>query len=115
MTRAWLLAIACAGSLGCGLWSASASVPSADVEVTSAPIDDIETYPSTVYEGRNVYLYNDHWYYRNGSNWQYYRQEPQQLVQHRQRFQAQPARRQQQQQQPQRRNNEHEQQQRGHH
>ena len=54
----------------------------ATTEVTSAPVQ-IETYPSTVYEGRTVYLYNDHWYYRDRGRWAYYRKEPAPLSRHR--------------------------------
>lgn len=50
--------------------------------VTSAPVQ-IETYPSTVYEGRTVYLYHDHWYYRDRGRWAYYRDEPRLLNRHR--------------------------------
>ncbi len=106
-------AIACVASLSaCGWWSASAgtSEPSGYVEVTSAPVNDIEVYPSTSYEGRTVYLYNDRWYYRDGSNWRYYRQEPQPLAQHRQRFQTQGPARHQEQRQPQHQQQQHEQQ-----
>lgn len=81
--------IACAGPLatGCAGWFGE---PVGYVEVTSAPVADIEVYPQTVYEGRTVYLYNDRWYYRQGSSWRYYRQEPPPLVQQRQRFRTQP-------------------------
>jgi hypothetical protein len=48
------------------------------VELTSAPID-VEAYPSTVYDGHTVYLYNDRWYYRDGGRWAYYRHEPREL------------------------------------
>lgn len=48
-------------------------------EVDTAP-PNIETYPSTVYEGQTVYLYNDHWYYRHGDRWAYYRREPEYLT-----------------------------------
>jgi hypothetical protein len=47
----------------------------ATTEVTAAPAN-IETSPTTVYEGRTVYLYNDHWYYRDGARWSYYQTEP---------------------------------------
>jgi hypothetical protein len=57
-------------------------------QVTSAPAD-IETYPYVVYEGRPVYYYGDHWWYRDGSNWSYYRDEPAEL--HRQRGYVQRA------------------------
>jgi hypothetical protein len=56
--------------------------------VTSAPAD-VETYPSVYYEGRPVYYYGDHWWFRDGSRWGYYRSEPEYL--HRQRSYVQQA------------------------
>ncbi len=50
--------------------------------VTPAPVQ-IETYPSAVYEGRTVYLYDDHGYYRDRGRWAYYRDEPRPLNRHR--------------------------------
>lgn len=37
---------------------------------------DIHTYPSTVYEGRVVYLVDGRWYYQRGSHWVYFYREP---------------------------------------
>jgi hypothetical protein len=59
-------------------------------DVTSAPVPvapsvQIETYPSTTYEGRTVYLYQDRWYYRDGPRWSYYHDEPRPLYDHRMR------------------------------
>lgn len=45
------------------------------VDVDTAPVA-IETYPHRVYEGRDVYYYDDHWYYRRGPHWAYYREAP---------------------------------------
>jgi hypothetical protein len=65
--------------------------PSEPVYLTSATVPvDIETYPSTVYEGRNVYLYGGHWYYRDRERWQYYRTEPEELRRHREFIQQAP-------------------------
>lgn len=61
----------------------------ATTEITSAPVG-IETYPYVVYEGRPVYWYQDHWYYRNGNHWGYYRQEPPQLYRQRPYVQSAP-------------------------
>ncbi len=62
-------------------------------EVNSAPVD-IETRHRATYEGRPVYFYRDHWYYRDGSRWNYYRQEPPALYRQRPYVQeAPPARR----------------------
>lgn len=45
---------------------------------------DITIYPHTVYEGRVVYLVNDHWYYRGPDrHWVYYRQVPPPLYERR--------------------------------
>jgi hypothetical protein len=45
---------------------------------------DITVYPHTVYEGRVVYLVNDHWYYRGPDrHWVYYRQVPPPLYERR--------------------------------
>lgn len=74
---------------GCG-WGVQATVPSAEVEVTSAPVE-IESAPQVVYEGRPTYYYGNRWYYREGTQWRAYRNEPSGLVEHRRRFQAQPA------------------------
>jgi hypothetical protein len=74
--------------VGCGAWTVTATEPV--VTVTSAPIADIELYPNTVYEGRTVYLYNDRWYYREGSAWRYYEREPPPLADHRARMHAMP-------------------------
>jgi trehalose utilization protein len=48
----------------------------------SVPVD-VETYPSTTYEGHAVFLWNDRWYYRRGNGWVYYRNEPEPLHRHR--------------------------------
>ena len=45
------------------------------VEVSNVP-SNIEIYPHEYYEGRTVYLVHDNWYYRDGTRWAYYRQEP---------------------------------------
>lgn len=64
-----------------GLTACTTTEP-AYAEVETAP-PNIETYPQTVYEGRTVYLVNEHWYYRHGNHWAYYRQEPEYLVRQR--------------------------------
>ena len=75
-----------AAALTAGLaWTASTTPAQADglyVEVETAP-RHIETYPHTVYEGRPVYYYDGHWYYREGPRWVYYREEPRPLVEYR--------------------------------
>lgn len=74
ITAAFVGAIAWAGF-------GSPSVASAQVYVVvqTAPAH-IEEYPSTYYEGRPVYWYEGHWYYRRGPGWAYYREEPRPLI-----------------------------------
>jgi hypothetical protein len=55
-------------------------------EADDAPAD-ITVYPHTVYEGRDVYLVNDRYYYRGPENrWVYYRNAPAPLVERRSTF-----------------------------
>ena len=62
----------------------------------AAPVA-IETYPHTTYEGNEVYLYNDRWYYRDhgrSNRWVYYQNPPPALERQRPYVQqAPPARR----------------------
>jgi hypothetical protein len=82
------LSMVCAS---CAAHVYSEPAPSQPVYLTSASVPvDIETYPSTVYEGRNVYLYQGHWYYRDRDRWQYYHSEPDQLRRHREFIQQAP-------------------------
>jgi hypothetical protein len=74
--------MAAAALSGCLTWAALSTPASADpfyVDVEIAP-PQIETYPSTVYEGQPVYYYDGHWYGRRGPRWVYYRDEPRPLV-----------------------------------
>ena len=91
--RSWTVAATAALSLTCASCAAHVytSAPPEPVYLTSESVPvDIETYPSTVYEGRNVYLYSDRWYYRDRDRWVYYRTEPEQLRRHRQFIQQAP-------------------------
>ncbi len=47
-----------------------------DVEYVAPPVVEVEAYPHVYYAGHVVYLIHDHWYYRNGPRWVYYRTEP---------------------------------------
>src|SRR5262245_1670740 len=80
MTKHQLIAAAFAG---CTAWAGFASPSPASaqfyVEIETAP-PRIEEYPSTYYDGRPVYYYDNHWYYRRGPGWAYYRDEPRPLV-----------------------------------
>jgi hypothetical protein len=74
----WLV-IAALGLTGC---YAHASTEPVWVEADYTPAR-IEAYPHTVYEGRVVYLVNDHWYTRERGRWVYYRVEPEPLYRQR--------------------------------
>src|SRR5438034_796275 len=66
----------------------------AAVEVDTVPVVDVYAYPHTEYRGHAVYYVNGRWYYPRGRRWYTYRNEPQELVRHRQYIQqAPPARR----------------------
>lgn len=92
MKSSTLFAFVCASPLlGCAGWSVSARpAPIGYVETTAAPIADIDLYPSTIYEGRTVYLYGDRWYWREGSRWRSYDREPRALAPYRERLRRQP-------------------------
>jgi hypothetical protein len=47
------------------------------------PATYVSTAPPVYYEGRPVYWYRDHWYYREGRGWRHYPNEPVVLYQHR--------------------------------
>jgi hypothetical protein len=64
--------------------------PVSTVEVTSAPIVEYRQYPSTVYEGRTVYLIDNRWGYPSGERWVYYRSEPPPLARYRTTVEAAP-------------------------
>ena len=71
------------------LWAVASTPAKADpiyVEVEVGP-RYVERYPRTVYEGRPVYYYDNHWYQRRGPRWVYYREEPRALIE----FRASPA------------------------
>ena len=55
-------------------------------ETTSAPVA-IEKSPSVSYEGRPVYLVEDKWYFREGSQWRYFLEEPPPLRKRREQWQ----------------------------
>ncbi len=81
---------------GCYVRASTQPEPYSVTEVSSAPVS-IETYPHTTYEGSEVYLYNDRWYYRDhhrGNRWVYYQNPPPALERQRPYVQqAPPARR----------------------
>jgi hypothetical protein len=51
----------------------------------------VHTYPHVVYDGRVVYLIDDHWYYHDGAHWVYYTREPEVLVRRRATIRQSPA------------------------
>jgi hypothetical protein len=67
---------------GAGCYSTVDAEPVGYTDTTGAPVD-IVTYPSFVYMGQPVYFYGDHWWYRDGARWSYYRSEPVELRGHR--------------------------------
>ena len=81
--------------LGCAMLPAlvgcvaSLQAEPAYAEVGDVPVN-VVVYPHTYYEGRTVYLVNDRWYYRDGPRWQYYREEPAPLIEHRNYIQQAP-------------------------
>jgi hypothetical protein len=76
LCAAGVIAVAVSAMAGC---YATAEPPAVDyADTTSAPVD-IDTYPSVVYGGQPVYFYGDHWWYRDGARWSYYRDEPAEL------------------------------------
>jgi hypothetical protein len=50
-----------------------------EVVAVDAPPDALDHYPHEVYSGRDFYLFNGHWVYRDGDHWVAYRNEPDQL------------------------------------
>ncbi len=85
--HAWLgLVLGTAALAGCavrGRATGYVEPPVSTVEVTSAPLVEYRTYPSTVFEGRVVYLINGTWGYPSGERWVMYRQEPAPLARYR--------------------------------
>ncbi len=66
------LVVAGCATTGAEPWAVAASVPS-----------DAVTYPQTRHDGREVFLIDNRWYFRSGSVWFYYRQEPVDLYEER--------------------------------
>ena len=97
----WALALVLAatpfGALACTAEVRTAHptvVAEDEVEVDTAPVVDVNTYPHTEYRGQTVYYVNGRWYRPHGRHWVYYRNEPPELVRHRGYVQqAPPARR----------------------
>jgi hypothetical protein len=80
LVAAGVIGIAVSALTGC--YATAEPAPVDYAETTAAPVD-IETYPSVTYLGQPVYFYGDHWWYRNGGRWTYYRNEPAELHQQR--------------------------------
>jgi hypothetical protein len=87
-----LLFAAGAALLSTGCYATAGTSGVAYAEVDEAPVViDVATYPHTYYEGRNVYFYQDRWYYQDGARWSYYRSEPPALYRQRGYVQRAPA------------------------
>ncbi len=71
-------ALVLAGVSAVTLPACVATVEPEYAEATYVPAH-IETYPYVIYEGRPVYYAHEHWYYRDGPRWVYYRHEPETL------------------------------------
>ncbi len=84
-----LLALCCATALA-GCYVSTRREP---VSITSAEVvpSDIESYPSTMYDGHVVYLYGDRWYYEDRGVWRTYENPPPALVRQRRYVQQAPA------------------------
>jgi hypothetical protein len=78
------IAVPFIGAVALGLSGcyATATTDPLYVEADYVP-PNIDVYPHTTYEGRVVYLVNDHWYTREGGHWVYYRSEPKTLYRQR--------------------------------
>ena len=62
------------GAITLGIFATPAQ---AQVEITIFPSAAFRaTARPTYYEGRAAYWYQGRWYYRDGGNWAYYREEP---------------------------------------
>lgn len=72
-----------AGVIGSGITARSAHAQVVVELGVEPPRRSIETYPHTRYADRDVYWADDHWYYRRGPRWYYYRDEPPALRYHR--------------------------------
>jgi hypothetical protein len=81
-TNAALFALT--GLLVCGLASSGCEATVREEPVTTSavvevgpPYEHVRAAPLVVYEGRPVYWYNSHWYFRDGGGrWGYYHAEP---------------------------------------
>jgi hypothetical protein len=106
--NAFLASSVVAAAVSCTDYARSPNVEGApvvegDSEVVygeAPPVVDIETYPTVMYGGVNVYYIDGRWYQRGSRGWGYYRQEPPELGRQRQehlqrdhdpRWAAQPA------------------------
>jgi hypothetical protein len=76
------VAVAAIAFGGCRATTYGEAEPVGYVELTAAPVD-VEAYPHTYYDGRQVYYVNDRWMYRDRGRWAYYRHEPPALYRHR--------------------------------
>jgi hypothetical protein len=73
-TRHLLTAAVAASLFGCA--HQSEVQPLGTVELTAASDDVMERSPKAFYDGRDVYLNQHRWYFKEGDRWLYYRDEP---------------------------------------
>jgi hypothetical protein len=86
-----VLVSGCYGSYGVTATPAGTTqVTSGAVQVddTNVPDAEVEASPQVIYDGQPTYLYRDRWYYRENGRWQYHKNEPNELLEHRRRFQV---------------------------
>lgn len=76
-------AAAMVATSGCTVQTRPAAVSGYAVVGASNVPSRIETYPSTVYQGRRAYLVDGRWYYDNDGGWVVFQDEPPELYQYR--------------------------------
>jgi len=92
VTSAIVIAASACVLSACAAEVATTPADTVYVSSTTVPVN-IETFPSTEYEGRTVYLWGGRWYYRdNGGRYSYFRKEPEALRAHRTRIESEPRR-----------------------
>jgi hypothetical protein len=70
--RRWLYAIVTALTL----MAPAAAMAQVEFSVGFPPFGFVATTPPIYYEGRPHYWYHNRWWYRDGDNWRYYREDP---------------------------------------
>ena len=83
-SRAFLLTLL----LGAGAIVCAPREAQAQIHISLSPPSPVfvATTSPEYYEGRPVYYHRDHWYYRDQRGWNYYRSEPRDLHERRERW-----------------------------